>query len=78
MARTNGLISSVIALAESESRSKQAAADEGIRNRQFDEIMRVALKTLVLVGVFENCGKESLPPSQHFSGFLSSAFDRFR
>src|ERR1700730_7391009 len=57
-------ISSVIALAESENRRKQTGADDRTRKRQFADIMRVVLKTPVFVGVSENCGKESLPPSQ--------------
>ena len=46
-------ISSVIALAKAENGSKQAGADERIRRRQFADIMRVELKTLVFVGVSE-------------------------
>ena len=56
-------ISSVIALAESENRRKQTGADDRTRKRQFVDIVRVVLKTPVIVGVSENCGKDSLPPS---------------
>src|SRR5713226_978195 len=58
------VISSVIALAESENRRKQTGVDDRTRKRQFADIMRVVLKTPVFVGVSENGGKDSLPPSQ--------------
>ena len=58
-----GVISSVIAPAKSENRNKQAGADERIRAREFADIKRVVLKPLVFVGVSEDGGKESLPPS---------------
>jgi hypothetical protein len=35
-----------------------------MRRRQFADIMRVVLKTPVFVGVSENSGRDSLPPSQ--------------
>jgi hypothetical protein len=57
------VISSVIALAESENRHKQTAADDRTRKRQFADSMRVLLKMPVFVGVSENGGKDSLPPS---------------
>jgi len=63
------VISSVIALEKAEHRTKWTGADERIRKRQFADIMRVVLKTLVFVGVSENVGKDSLPPSQTSLGF---------
>jgi hypothetical protein len=64
-------VSSVIALEKSENKSKQAA-DERTRKRQFADIMRVVLRTLVFVGASRNCGKESLPPS-HFEPRVASS-----
>ena len=58
------VISTVTALAESENRRKETGADARNRKRQFADVMRVALKMPVFVGVSENCGKDSLPPSQ--------------
>ena len=57
------VIASVIALAESENRRKQTGADDRTRKRQLADIMGVVLTTPVFVGVSENCGKDSLPPS---------------
>jgi hypothetical protein len=57
------VIPSVIALAKSENRRKQMGPDDTTRKRQVADIMRVVLKMPVFVGVSENCGKDSLPPS---------------
>ena len=58
------VISSVIALAESENRNEQTAADDKTRNRQFADTMRVVPKVPVFVGFSEDGGKTPCLPAK--------------
>jgi hypothetical protein len=57
------VISSVIALAKSETEATNQSRRKHLK-RQFADIMRVVLKTLVFGKVSENCGKDSPLTSQ--------------
>jgi hypothetical protein len=68
------VISSVIALSESENRRKRTVADDRTTKGQFADIMRLVLKTPVFVGVSEYCGKDSLPPSHEIRPVFSTTY----
>ena len=57
-------ISSVIAPEESESASERTQANGRIRKRYIAAIESLAPKLVVFIGVSENYGRDSLPPSQ--------------